>query len=118
LLIYKFEAFELFKKMLLETNQNIISFLYRASIPVQEAPQQAQQARPRTDMSQMKDNSAQVNAAGEAYAADENDYYTEPGQPPVAEKRQPVQAAPKIGRNDLCPCGSGKKYKSCHGRGV
>jgi preprotein translocase subunit SecA len=115
LLIYKFEAFNLFKKILLETNQNIISFLYRAGIPVQEAPPQAAQMPPqRTDMSQMRDNKAQVEAAGEDYAADENDYYQEPGEQAV--KRQPVQVEPKIGRNDPCPCGSGKKYKACHGK--
>ena len=60
-------------------------------------------------------NSAQVEAAGQEYAADENDYYHEPD---TAVRRSPVQAGPKIGRNDPCPCGSGKKYKQCHGRGL
>jgi preprotein translocase subunit SecA len=116
LLIYKFEAFELFKKALLEINQHIISFLFRAGIPIQEAPPQAAQMPPqRTDMSQMHNNKAQIEAAGEDYAADENDYYQEPGMPPVA-KRQPIHVEPKIGRNDPCPCGSGKKYKACHGK--
>jgi len=119
LLIYKFEAFNLFKGVLLEVNQHIISFLYRAGIPMQEAPPQATQQMPqqRTDMSQMRDNKAQIDAAGQDYAADENDYYNEPTQQQQQEpiKRQPVMVEPKIGRNDLCPCGSGKKYKSCHG---
>jgi preprotein translocase subunit SecA len=117
LLIYKFEAFNLFKQMLLETNRNIISFLLRAGIPMQEEPHQAQpQELPqRTDMSNMRTNSAEVDARGEAYAADEEDYYTEPE---VAVKRQPVVTGPKIGRNDPCPCGSGKKYKQCHGKGL
>jgi preprotein translocase subunit SecA len=115
LLIYKFEAFELFKKALLEINQHIISFLFRAGIPMQEAPPQPVQQVPqqRTDMSQMHNNKADIDAAGSAYAADENDYYTEPTTPQV--KRQPMVAEPKIGRNDPCPCGSGKKYKACHG---
>jgi preprotein translocase subunit SecA len=119
LLIYKFEAFELFKKMLLETNQNIISFLHRAGIPIQEAPPQGAREIPqqRTDMSQLTDNKEQIDAAGQDYAADENDYYTEPVMDPTV-KRQPIQAEPKIGRNDLCPCGSGKKYKACHGQGL
>ncbi len=117
LLIYKFEAFELFKKILLETNQHIIAFLYRSGIPVQEAPPQAAQApRQRTDMSQMQDNKAQIDARGDNYAADEEDYYTEPGQQPAQARRQPVTVEPKIGRNDPCPCGSGKKYKACHGK--
>lgn len=121
LLIYKFEAFNLFKQMLIETNKNIISFLLRAGIPIQEAPPQAaQMPQHHTDMSQMRDNKAQVEAAGHAYAADEEDYYTETPEaaPQAPVKRTPVQAGPKIGRNDPCPCGSGKKYKSCHGQGL
>ncbi len=119
LLIYKFEAFNLFKQMLLETNRNLISFLLRSGIPMQEAPQQAaRMPQQRTDMSGMRNNRAEVEAAGQAYAADENDYYEEPEQQQAAVKRTPVQAGPKIGRNDPCPCGSGKKYKSCHGKGL
>jgi preprotein translocase subunit SecA len=117
LLIYKFEAFNLFKQMLLETNQNIVSFLLRSGIPVQEAPQQAQRVpEQHTDMSKMRSNKAEIDARGQDYAADENDYYTEPQD--TAVKRTPVQAGPKIGRNDPCPCGSGKKYKNCHGKGL
>ncbi|RYZ50268.1 MAG: preprotein translocase subunit SecA, partial [Sphingobacteriales bacterium] len=116
LLIYKFEAFNLFKQMLLETNRNIISFLLRAGIPMQEAPPQAAQEIPQhTDMSQMHSNKEEVDAQGQDYAADENDMYDDGGS---SVKRTPVQAGPKIGRNDPCPCGSGRKYKQCHGRGL
>jgi preprotein translocase subunit SecA len=115
LLIYKFEAFNLFKQMLLETNRNIVSFLLRSGIPMQEAPQQAAPPQHHTDMSQMSSNKAEIDERGQDYAADENDYYTEPQE--TAVKRTPIQAGPKIGRNDPCPCGSGKKYKSCHGKG-
>ncbi len=111
LLIYKFEAFNLFKQMLLETNRTIISFLLRAGIPVQEAPPQAAQQVPQhTDMSQLHSNKEEVDEAGSDYAADEHDM----GE--TAVRRTPVQAGPKIGRNDPCPCGSGKKYKQCHGK--
>jgi preprotein translocase subunit SecA len=116
LLIYKFEAFNLFKQMLLKTNRDIVSFLLRAGIPVQEAPQQAAPPPQQTDMSQMRSNKAEIDQRGQDYAADENDYYTEPQE--TAVKRTPVQAGPKIGRNDPCPCGSGKKYKQCHGKGL
>ena len=120
LLIYKFEAFNLFKQMMLETNRNIISFLLRAGIPVQQDAQPQAARVPEqhhTDMSRMRVNKAEIDARGQSYAADEEDYYTEtPEAPPV--KRTPVQAGPKIGRNDPCPCGSGKKYKSCHGKGM
>jgi preprotein translocase subunit SecA len=117
LLIYKFEAFSLYKQAKLEIDRNIVSFLLRAGIPVQDAPQQAQRLpEQHTDMSGMRMNKAEIDAAGQDYAADENDYYTEPQD--TAVKRTPVQAAPKIGRNDACPCGSGKKYKNCHGKGL
>lgn len=121
LLIYKFEAFELFRKMLLEINQHITSFLFRAGIPVQEAPPQAASRMPQqhTDMSGYRENKAEIDAAGQDYAANENDYYQEPTTTPTepAVKRQPtVNVEPKIGRNDPCPCGSGKKFKNCHGK--
>ncbi|GAA4451829.1 preprotein translocase subunit SecA [Rurimicrobium arvi] len=117
LLIYKFEAANLFKQMNLETNRTIISFLFRAGIPVQEAPQEAQQIPTQvTDMSDYYENRNEIDEAGQDYAANENDYYNESQQ--SAPRQQPVTAAPKIGRNDECPCGSGKKYKNCHGRGL
>ncbi len=119
LLIYKFEAFELFKKMLMETNRNIVSFLLRANIPVQQAPPPNVQQIPQeyADFDELYDNSADVDARGEAYAANEEDYYTEDHvrQAQQPKPNTPVSVDPKIGRNDLCPCGSGKKYKQCHG---
>ncbi len=114
LLIYKFEAFNLFKQMMLETNKNIVSFLLRAGIPMEETPPQAARNVPQqTDMSQYQMNKDEIDEAGQDYGADEHDIYNE-----TAVKRTPVQAGPKIGRNDPCPCGSGKKYKSCHGKGL
>jgi preprotein translocase subunit SecA len=107
LLIYKFEAFNLFKKMIHETNQTILAFLLRAGIPIQEAPpQQAVPPPHHTDMSQLSVNKMD----------DEDDYYTEPDEDPQDVRRIPAQAAPRIGRNDVCPCGSGKKFKNCHGK--
>ena len=113
LLIYKFEGFNLFKQMLLETNRSIVSFLLRAGIPLEEEAQEARQAPERTDMSKMQMNKAEIDARGDDYAANENDMYDNGD---TAVKRSPVQAGPKIGRNDPCPCGSGKKYKQCHGK--
>jgi preprotein translocase subunit SecA len=119
LLIYKFEAFNLFKAMMLETNRQIISFLLRAGIPIQDAPPQAaRMPEPQTDMSNMRVNKAQIDARGQDYAANEEDYYTDPNEQEAPAKRAPVVAGPKIGRNDDCPCGSGKKYKNCHGKGL
>ena len=66
----------------------------------------------KTDMSKMNVNKAEIDAAGQDYAANQNDYFDPSG--PV--KQEPVRVEPKIGRNDPCPCGSGKKYKQCHGQ--
>lgn len=122
LLVYKLEAFNLFKKMLATTNQNIIAFLSRASIPVQEAPPEAVQQRMQAaqqdydaPLANTQDNKLQVEQAGTSYAANEKDYYSEPS---VIQRQQPIQAEQKIGRNDPCPCGSGKKFKACHGAGM
>ncbi|MBW7914842.1 MAG: SEC-C domain-containing protein, partial [Taibaiella sp.] len=114
LLIYKFEGFNLFKQMLLATNTNIVSFLLRAGIPMQEEPpREARQQPQRTDMSQMRANKDEIDEAGQDYAANERDIYNDGKE---AVKHTPAVAEPKIGRNDPCPCGSGKKYKQCHGR--
>jgi len=114
LLIYKFEAFNLFKEMMLETNKSIVSFLLRAGIPTQEAPPQiARRPEPMTDMSQMQVNKATVDAIGNDHSPRDEEYYTEAQD--AAIKKQPLKAAPKVGRNEPCPCGSGKKFKNCHG---
>ena len=115
LVIYKMEAFNLFKVMDSEVNRNIVSFMCHAGLPVQEESTQLKEGRQeKTDMSRMKANKAEVEAAGEDYAANEKDYYDPSGGPAV--KQEPVKVGPKIGRNDPCPCGSGKKYKHCHGK--
>ena len=62
-------------------------------------------------MSRMRANKEEVIRRGEDYAANENDYID-----PSPAKQEPVKAGPKVGRNDPCPCGSGKKFKNCHGR--
>ncbi len=113
LVIYKGEAYMLFKQMDSNINKEIVSFLCHADIPMeQRQPQQIREGHEqKTDMSQMRANKAQVDAAGSDYAANENDYYD-----PSPVKQEPVRVGPKIGRNDPCPCGSGKKYKNCHGR--
>ena len=102
--------------ILVVASGHIVSFLLRAGIPVQETPPQAaRMPEPPTDMSKMRMNKEEIDAAGQDYAADEHDMYDGPD---TTVKRTPVQAGPKIGRNDPCPCGSGKKYKACHGKGL
>jgi preprotein translocase subunit SecA len=115
LVIYKVEAYTLFKRMSSEVNREIVSFLCHASLPVQEeVPKLREGRQQKTDMSKLKANKDSIEAAGNDYAANEKDYYDPAGD--VAVKQEPVKVGPKIGRNDPCPCGSGKKYKNCHGK--
>lgn len=114
LVIYKITAFDLFKRMDADVNKDIISFLCHANIPVeQQNPQQIREGHEeKTDMSRMQVNKEEIERRGEDYAANENDYL----DPSTQVKQEPVRVGPKVGRNDLCPCGSGKKFKNCHGK--
>ena len=113
LLIYKFESFELFKKMLDEVSREITSFLVKANLParnpnlVKEAPRQQ-----RNDLDNIQTSKTEVpqysggsSTQGGAQAAPQKE----------APKAQPVRVEKKVGRNEPCPCGSGKKFKHCHG---
>ncbi|MBN8786667.1 MAG: preprotein translocase subunit SecA [Terrimonas sp.] len=114
LVIYKTTAFEMFRNMDGDVNRDIVSFLTHAGIPAEQNVNQIREGREqKTDMSKMKVNKDEIDARGDDYAANENDYF-DPSAPPV--KQEPVKVGPKIGRNDPCPCGSGKKYKQCHGK--
>lgn len=118
LLIFKFEAFNLFKAMIGETNKHIVSFLIRCGIPMQEEQEIHQAKVEKTDMSNLRSNKEEIEQAGEDYGVGHNDRYTSTSTaPPPPVKQAPVRNLdPKIGRNDPCPCGSGKKYKQCHGK--
>lgn len=106
LVIYKMEAFGLFKKMDTEVNTDIVQFLSHAGIPLNDGDQLKEGRQQKTDMSRMNANKENIDGPPA-----ENDYYD-----PTPVKQQPIHVAPKIGRNDPCPCGSGKKYKACHGK--
>ena len=113
LVIYKGEAYLLFRQMDSAVNKNIVNFLCHSEIPGEQQTAPPREAREqKTDMSKMRSNKAQVDAAGSDYAANENDYY----EPTLPTKQEPIKVGPKIGRNDPCPCGSGKKFKNCHGK--
>ena len=103
LVIYKIESYNLFAAMLDALDQDVLSFLFRASIFLRE-PSQAQQA---TESSTKKEMSRMQTQHG--------DLTTNGGQP---KTKMPVHVEKKIGRNDPCPCGSGLKYKNCHGKGL
>jgi len=110
LVIYKVEAFTLFKNMDGEVNKNIVEFLCHASIPVENEGQVKEGRQEKTDLSKLKTRKQEVDAVGREVPTE--DEYIDPT--PV--KQQPIVVGPKTGRNDPCPCGSGKKYKACHGR--
>ncbi|HEY1112940.1 MAG TPA: preprotein translocase subunit SecA [Chitinophagaceae bacterium] len=116
LVIYKVEAYNLFKRMSSDVNREIVSFLCHSALPVQEeAPQQVREAHvQKTDMSNLQANKEEIDAVGDDYAANEKDYYDPSGN--VAVRQEPIKVGPKVGRNDPCPCGSGKKFKNCHGK--
>jgi len=103
LLIYKFESFELFRAMIDKVNREVCSILMKGQIPIRDASGvQRAQAPKRTDFSQMEANKKEY----------------QPDNAPGRKKEehvQPVRVEKKVGRNDPCPCGSGKKFKHCHG---
>lgn len=106
LVIYKMEAYNIFKKMDSEVNVNIVQFLCHAGIPLNEGEEVREGRQQKTDLSKLSTSKEDIDAP-----PTENDYYD-----PTPVKQQPIIAGPKIGRNDPCPCGSGKKYKACHGK--
>jgi preprotein translocase subunit SecA len=112
LLIYKFESFELFKQMMDRTNKEIVSFLFKGVIPQQD-PAQVREAKPlpKPDNRNISTNKAD-NVSSTAPRIPAGGSQLPPAAPP---KVQPVRAEQKVGRNDPCPCGSGKKFKNCHG---
>lgn len=104
IIIYKMEAFNLFKTMLASMNKDIVSFLFKGEIPGQQQPQNIQEATP-------------VPAQPANVKATKEDLNSPTG---VSEEdmsvTQPIRKEQSIGRNDECPCGSGLKYKNCHGK--
>ena len=117
LVIYKIEAFGAFKQMDDQVNKDIVSFLTHCAIPVEQnqGTRITEERRRKTDMSKMRQRKEEFAGAGAGpdYLPQENDYI----DPSENIKQEPIRVGPKVGRNDPCPCGSGKKYKNCHGRG-
>ena len=101
LLIYKFESYNLFKAMVEKINKGMVSTLMKGQIPMPDPEQVREAEQRRTDLSKMKESRSEAQAA----AAHKEQ-----------QRHEPVKVGPKIGRNDPCPCGSGLKYKNCHGK--
>ena len=101
IVVYKLESYNLFSEMLESLNQDVLSFLFRAFVPLTDRSQQPQRAAQRKpDMSQMQTQHNDLSTNGEPKA------------------RTPIKVDKQVGRNDPCPCGSGKKFKNCHGKGI
>jgi preprotein translocase subunit SecA len=109
LLIYKLESVNLFDTMVDKINNQTVSILMRGQIPVQE-PQEVRQAAPeqRQDLSKYREQKQDLSDPNQQAAAQHDTR--------ERQKREPIRAEKTVGRNDPCPCGSGKKYKNCHGK--
>ena len=104
LVVYKLESYNLFTDMLEKLNEEVLTFLLRAFIPLRDASdaREARPAqRPQRNLQQMRSTDpSQLSTNGEQ------------------QSRMPVRVDKRVGRNDPCPCGSGLKYKNCHGKGL
>ena len=142
LLIYKLESYNLFKQMVDTMNRKTVAILMRGQIPVREEPsEEERQAIAERQAAIAQAEAARVaaqQAAAQAAAAERQRIEVKQAEPEQredmsqyrAEKANsdgssseqpaqgPVRAEKRVGRNDLCPCGSGKKYKNCHGQGL
>ena len=130
LVIYKIEAFELWKKMLWELNSKVVGTLMRGhiAVPDYEENKKAEEAQKAAQAAQMAAQEAARRASSynpyAGYSTTRETYEGEYAQREAARNvnrpapgtRQPAKAQPKVGRNDPCPCGSGKKYKNCCGK--
>lgn len=104
LLIYKFESFELFKKMIQKINKDVGSFLIKGDVFMQNDTSLREAKMPRgIDRSQMKEERGDMLSQSQSDTRER-------------QKPQPVKVEKRVGRNDPCPCGSGKKFKHCHGK--
>lgn len=109
IIIYKMEAYNLFKTMLAGMNKDIVSFLFKGEIPgQQQEPQNIQAARPEAPKVKVKETKEELSSPT---GVSEEDLNTQ--DPQIT---QPIRKEQAIGRNDECPCGSGLKYKNCHGK--
>ncbi len=125
LLEYKREAFNMFSQLLEDINNDVVSLIWRAVPEVAADPKQLQHgkqpARSRVNLDKLKTQHDSAENMGLRFGGARSNQSGAQQAAAAAgrgerTKRQPVVVEEKIGRNDSCPCGSGKKYKNCHGR--
>jgi preprotein translocase subunit SecA len=108
LLIYKFESFELFQQMLKRINKEVVSFLVKGNLPLESEDDVKEGHRQKSDLSKIKTGRQGGETDAQRQAMQQSTSQ--------AKSNAPVRVEKKVGRNDPCPCGSGKKYKHCHGK--
>ncbi|KQN38164.1 preprotein translocase subunit SecA [Pedobacter sp. Leaf41] len=106
LVIYKMEAFNLFKNMLNAVNKEVVSFLYKGGIPVQQEADEVREAPAPVKQPKLQTTKQEFGAEQPG---------VEFGDTREAVPQQPIRKEATVGRNEPCPCGSGKKFKNCHG---
>jgi preprotein translocase subunit SecA len=138
LVIYKMESFGMFKKMLHEIYQDLIGMLFQARVQGSEEAKvqgarkpmlqgrggpQAQVTASKADYTEQRavagsgpGGASSPSGSGGASSPPGSGGASSPSGPGHAPAVSPVRVGPKIGRNDPCPCGSGRKFKACHGK--
>jgi preprotein translocase subunit SecA len=101
LLIYKLESFNIFDTLLAKINEEIVSFLNQGGLPVAENPQMREAQLPESDAKKLQTGRQEVGSGKQVTSG--------------GKGSSPIRVEKKVGRNEPCPCGSGKKYKNCHG---
>ncbi len=101
LLIYKLESFNIFDTLLAKINEEIVSFLNQGGLPVAENPQMREAQLPESDAKKLQTGRQEVGSGKQVTSG--------------GKGSAPIRVEKKVGRNEPCPCGSGKKYKNCHG---
>ena len=112
LVVYKMEAYNLFEQFILETNEDVTAYLSRGTVVFRDGQTVEQVHEQRTDMSRVSTNKNEADPTARAARAAAEGVSRKRSKPQTFKRSEK-----KVGRNDQCPCGSGKKYKHCHGRG-
>jgi preprotein translocase subunit SecA len=119
LVVYKLESYELFRAMMGRLNEGAVELLMNLDMPIEQQIQSTNQESNQShyEKAQVNDvNSNTTSTTPPQFSGRQGYQQAIENSFPQEEKRQPIIAEPKVGRNDPCPCGSGKKYKQCHGK--
>ncbi len=117
LVVYKLESYELFKSMMNRLNEEAVDLLMRMDIPIEQQLKSTNQDEKQSNYEKSQTNSDRTSSTSlPQFQGRQGFQQAIENSMPQQEKKQPIVVDPKVGRNDACPCGSGKKYKQCHGK--